>query len=332
MRDKWVKKRTLGAFAICCIMSMMLTGCQLGEKKFVLDLHRVGKSTVFSIDDTECYVKEAKLYLCNYKNLYGNAYGVDLWEADLDKASLEEYVRGVTLNELTKVYCMNMIAQQQGLTLTDKEKEQIDVVAEAYYQSLSSDEISYFAFSEEELKEFYQRYAMTKKIFEALTLEIDAEVSDDDARVIRIQQIFVSDVSVARKIKAELKKDADFMSLAGIYNELETAELDVARGKLPKEVEDIAFEMDNGEISSAIQTENGYYFIKCLNKFQKELTETNKAIILQQREKEVFENVYRDFVDKAKFQLNQKAWDSIEIDDMRGFKTNTFFECFEECM
>ena len=126
MRDKWVKKRTLGAFAICCIMSMMLTGCQLGEKKFVLDLHRVGKSTVFSIDDTECYVKEAKLYLCNYKNLYGNAYGVDLWESDLDKASLEEYIRGVTLNELTKVYCMNMIAQQQGLTLTDKEKEQVD--------------------------------------------------------------------------------------------------------------------------------------------------------------------------------------------------------------
>ena len=122
------------------------------------------------------------------------------------------------------------------------------------------------------------------------------------------------------------------MSLAAAYNELESIEADVARGTLPKEVEDIAFEMDNGEISSAIQTENGYYFIKCLNKFQKELTETNKAIILQQREKEVFENVYRDFVDKAKFQLNQKTWDSIEIDDMREFKTNTFFECFEESM
>ena len=173
---------------------------------------------------------------------------------------------------------------------------------------------------------------MTKKIFEALTLEIDAEVSDDDARVIRIQQIFVSDASVAKKIQMELKKDMDFMSLAGTYNELESAEVDVARGKLPKEVEDIAFEMDNGEISSAIQTENGYYFIKCLNKFLKEPTETNKAIILQQREKEVFENVYRDFVDNSKFQLNQKAWDSIEIDDMREFKTNMFFEYFEENM
>ena len=327
-----MKKRISRVFAISCIISIMLTGCQFGEKKFILDLHRVGKSTVFSIDDTECYVKEAKLYLCNYKNLYGNAYGVDLWESDFDKTSLENYVRGVTLNELTKVYCMNMIAQQQGLTLTDKEKEQINVVAEEYYQSLSSDEISYFALSEEELKGIYQRYAITKKIFEALTQEIDAEVSDDDARVIRIQQIFVSDDAIAKKIKSELKGDTEFMSLAGIYNELETAELDVARGKLPKEVEDIAFEMDNGEISSAIQTENGYYFIKCLNKFQKELTEANKVIILQQREKEVFENVYRDFVDNAKFQLNQKAWDSIEIDDMREFKTNTFFECFEENM
>ena len=327
-----MKKRISRVFAISCIISIMLTGCQFGEKKFVLDLHRVGKSTVFSIDDTECYVKEAKLYLCNYKNLYGNAYGVDLWESDLDKTSLEEYVRGVTLNELTKVYCMNMIAQQQGITLTDKEKKQISVVAEEYYQSLSSDEISYFAVSEEELMEIYQRYAITKKIFEALTQEIDAEVSDDDARVIRMQQIFVSDDDIAKMIKSELKKDTDFMSLAGTYNELETSELDVSRGKLPREVEDIAFEMDNGEISSAIKTENGYYFIKCLNKFQKELTEANKTIILQQREKEVFENVYRDFVDHAKFQLNQKVWDSIQINDMIEFKTNTFFECFEERM
>ena len=161
---------------------------------------------------------------------------------------------GVTLNELTKVYCMNMIAQQQGITLTDKEKKQISVVAEEYYQSLSSDEISYFAVSEEELMEIYQRYAITKKIFEALTQEIDAEVSDDDARVIRIQQIFVSDDAIAKKIKSELKGDTEFMSLAGTYNELETSELDVSRGKLPREVEDIAFEMDNGEISSAIKT------------------------------------------------------------------------------
>ena len=69
-----------------------------------------------------------------------------------------------------------------------------------------------------------------------------------------------------------------------------------------------------------------------MNKFQKELTEANKTIILQQREKEVFENVYQDFVDHAKFQLNQKVWDSIQINDMIEFKTNTFFECFEERM
>ena len=96
-----MKKRMLGAFAICCIMSMMLTGCQLGEKKFVLDLHRVGKSTVFSIDDTECYVKEAKLYLCNYKNLYGNEYGVNLWNYDFGDESLDDYVKDVTIDELT---------------------------------------------------------------------------------------------------------------------------------------------------------------------------------------------------------------------------------------
>lgn len=325
-----MRKRTLRVLAACCMLSMMLTGCQLGEKKFVLDFHRVGKSTVFSIDNTECYVKEAKLYLCNYKNLYGNAYGVDLWESDSDETALESYVRGVTLNELTQVYCMNMIAQKQGLTLTDKEKKQTDTVAKTYYQTLSEDEISYFDLSEEDLKAIYRRYAMTKKIFETLTKEIDAEVSDDDARVIRIQQILVSNEITAKELEKELKKEVDFLSLAGSYNELESSEISVARGELPKEVEAVAFEMDNGDISSAIKAENGYYFIKCINKFEKDLTEKNKTTILKQREKDVFENVYHDFVDNAKFELNQKVWDSIKVDDMRGFKTNTFFECFDE--
>ena len=41
----------------------------------------------------------AKLYLSNYRNLYGSAYGMDLWQYDFGDASLEDYVKDVTLQE-----------------------------------------------------------------------------------------------------------------------------------------------------------------------------------------------------------------------------------------
>ncbi len=54
---------------------------------------------------------------------------------------------------------------------------------------------------------------------------------------------------------------------------------------MPKEVEDIAFNLNDDEISESIATEDGYYFIKCINKFNQELTDANKDKIVKKREK-----------------------------------------------
>ena len=52
---------------------------------------------------------------------------------------------------------------------------------------------------------------------------------------------------------------------------------------MPKEVVKEAFELENEEISGKIKTKEGYYFIKCINKYNKELTDKNKKVILEER-------------------------------------------------
>lgn len=327
-----MRKRVLCIISCFCMLLGGLTGCSVGGKKIVFDVHGVRKDILFSINDVSCDLKEAKVYLCNFKNLYGEAYGIDLWNKEFDdvEMNLKSYVKGVTLNELTQIYCMNMVAEEQSLELSDSEKKRVRLAAEAYYNSLTKEEVTFMGITKEDLTEIYERYAIAKKVYDFLTEGVGTEVSDDDARVIHVQKLVVSNESQVREVEKKIENGEEFSSIINAFGENGEYDLYVARGDLPKEVEEVAFELDNNELSSKIKSEEGYYFVKCINKFEEDMTEANKETILVQREKELFDNVYRDFVEQAQFQLNDVLWEQLNLDEMSEFHTDTLFSCFEQ--
>ena len=79
-----------------------------------------------------------------------------------------------------------------------------------------------------------------------------------------------------------------------------------------------------------ILADSSYYFIKCINKFDQELTEANKDNILIKREKEKFDSVYGDFVNNAQFNLNESVWNSITIKEHSEVTTDKFFEIYDK--
>ena len=182
---------------------------------------------------------------------------------------------------------------------------------------------------EKDIVTAYEHYALAEKLYKTLTEGVDEEVSDDEARVIHVQQIFVTDEASARTVQDLLKKGTDFATVAQDYNRSGEVDRTVARGEYPKAVEYIAFNLDNDACSDMIEADGGYYFIKCLNKMDKDLTEANKDTIRTKREKEQFEDAYQKFVDSATFQLNESLWDEVKLDDMQSFTTDSFFETYD---
>ena len=85
-----MKKRTIIRSAAVLLTATMLTGCEIGNTEITFDIKHTNKHVAFAVNDTKCSIKEAKLYLCNYKNLYGNEYGVNLWNYDFGDESLDE--------------------------------------------------------------------------------------------------------------------------------------------------------------------------------------------------------------------------------------------------
>lgn len=329
MRKRWKDTRWLCTFCAAICMTVLLSGCQIGSKEIVVS-KTLNSKQVFKIGSSVCELKEARVYLANYQNLYGTAYNIDLWQHDFGDASLTEYVKDVTLEELTRVYSMNLLAEADGITLSEDEQRQVSAAAEEYYESLSRKEISYMGISEADIEEYYAHYALAQKLYNSLTDGVNEEVSDDEARIIEIMQIYVTDADRAAAVREKLANGDDFATVANNYNELSAIQVTVSRDDLPQEVEDIAFRLDDNEISQMITVENGYYFIKCLNKYNIELTEENKANIVEKRQKEAFDDVYDEFIAAQKSYLNVELWEELELDIDTDITTNSFFAVYEK--
>lgn len=265
-------------------MSLLMSGCRVGNKDIIVS-NNFSNRQVFKIGDMSCSLKEAKVYLANYQNIYGTAYGVNLWEHDFGDDSLTDYIKSVTIEELTQIVSMNSIAEEQEIALSEEELANVKAAAKEYYASLSDAEKEYLGVSEGDLLEYYSHYALAGKLYHSLTSSVNEEVSDDEARVIEIMQIFVSDRARAKQVAGRLKNGEDFAAVANNYNEYAAIQVTVSRDDLPDAVEEAAFDLDNGETSSQIAVENGYYFVKCLNKYNEELTEANKSKILEKGKK-----------------------------------------------
>ncbi len=125
--------------ACACALSIALTGCQIGNKDIVVS-GTLSSRQVFTLDKSACSLKEAKVYLANYQNIYGTAYTIDLWQHDFGDASLLDYVKDITLEELTRVYTMDLLAQSQEVTLSEDETAKVAEAAKEYYASLSEDD------------------------------------------------------------------------------------------------------------------------------------------------------------------------------------------------
>ena len=329
MKKKKTGARWLRVISAAVCMTLLLSGCRIGDKEIVLS-KSLNNKQVFQIGGSVCELKEAKVYLANYQNLYGTAYTVDLWQHDFGDDSLSEYVKDITLAELTSVYCMDLLAETHTVTLSGDEQKKVAAAAEEYYDSLSWKEISYMGVSEADIKEYYTHYALAQKLYHSLTDGVNEEVSDDEARVMEIMQIFVTDEQDAAAVRQKLFDGEDFATVANNYNELTAIQVTVSRDDLPEEVEEVAFRLDDNEVSQMITVENGYYFIKCLNKYNEELTEENKANIVEKRQKEAFDDVYNEFIAAQDSYLNTSLWGKLELETGGDITTNSFFEVFEK--
>lgn len=314
---------------ICALILVNLEGCTMGNAKVVVNTD-ILNNEVFKIREEICTLPQARVILTNYQNMYASMYGLDLWERKFEDNDLETYVKDLTISRLAQIMAMDYLAQDREISLTDEEKKKIRNAAADYYDSLNDAEKEYMQVKQADIEKLYTRYGLANKLYTFLTQGVNDEVSDEEARVMEAQQIFVTDENKAKEVQQQLKEGGDFLSVANLYNEASETEVSFGKNDVAQEVAQEAFNLENEQVSRKIKTENGYYFIKCINHYNQEKTDANKSVILEKRRKEAFDDVYQEFLTNLPSEFNEKVWEKVTVEINEEVKTNSFFQVYEK--
>lgn len=337
---------------IFLLMMFFLSGCKsVGENTRVVLTTGFSKNEIFRIENKSCTLPEIMIFLTNIQNRYENVFGEEIWTASADGMTLEEDVKDTVLAQLAQIKTMDLLAERNGVSLSDEEKEKAGQAAAEYFSSLNETEKELLGVTEKDIENLYLEYALAEKVYDFIIKDINPEISDDEARTITVQHILLKTYAVdgtGKKIeyseeekkevygKAEeilklaREENSDFEKLIMEYSEDERSVYSFGKGEMESSFEEAAFNLETGQISDVVETSYGYHIIKCISTFNREETDANKVKIVEKRKEEVFGQEYEAFVTTLTRNINEELWASVSLIHDENVTTMSFFEIYNK--
>lgn len=295
---------------------------------------------MISIGDQEVYYNEAMAYLKLAQNQYEADYGSGIWKVDIleNGETFGEMIKKEVINQIIELKIIHAEAEQQNMSLTEEEQAEANSYAKEQYSSLSDKEKKQNHITEELLQQVYYDNMLADKMFENLTINVNTDVPDKEAKQITVQDIYIQNYNLDSEgkkvpLSEEDKKAAyqkvqslleqakgtdDFKTLAEANTEDEDTEFTFGKGKGPKRFGDAfekaAFSLKTGKISDIVTTDSGWHIIYCVTDFNEDATTQVKESIIEQRRNDMFGKLYAKWSADYEIIVNQEAWDEVSLE------------------
>lgn len=347
MNFKYIAKKA----AVVCLTGLLaiggLTGCQR-ETKLVFTMGLSGDQ-IFKIGSSICTRPEIMIYLTTFYNQYADAYGEEMWNYDFGGVSLEEHVKDVVLSKMAQIKIMNIMARERDISLDTEEEKRVLAAAKVYYEKLNEPLIKQEKITQETAEKVYREYAIANKVYTTITESADMEISDDEARTVTVQAIFLKNwrldnnekvrmsenetldiLKTAKELLRRANEGEDFEALAAQYSDDKQVIKSYARGVVEPYFEELLFSMDEGDISDVIETEDGYYIVKCISTMDYEATQENKLVLAKQRQRKAFSDAYTEIATNTHSQFRDKYWEKLTLNQEVHTTEANFFDIYDE--
>ena len=203
-----------------------------------------------------------------------------------------------------------------------------------YLKNITQDDIKYYAITEEVVYQFFFDNLMAERVYDATTMEVDTNVSDEEAKQITIQYVFINTNKTdnsgnkvpfseeekqkaytdAQELLIEASSAEDFESFANSNSDRSQIEITFGKGEIEQVIEDAAFALNTGEISSIIEGEDGYYILYCVTDYNEDATLQKKEEIIDSNQMEEFQTLFKEWQQDVKIELNEEVWDQLKFD------------------
>lgn len=289
------------------------------------------------IGDTRVYYNEAMVYLKSAQESYEADYGNGIWDADIlgNGTSFGKMIKDEVVNQITELKIIRAEAAKLEITLSEEEIAEANSYAKEHYEGLTSEDKAKYLITEELLQQIYYDNLLANKVFEKVTINVDTNVSDEQAKQITIQNILIYNTDFdaqgkkialteeekeaayqkALNLAAQAKETEDFHALAEANTEAEEIEYTFGKGQIPKEFSEVfaqaAFNVKTGEVSDIIETDYGWHIIYCVTGFNEDATIQVKEKIIEDRRNQMFSELYSEWSEDYEVVINKEVWESV---------------------
>lgn len=307
--------------AVLSVLVVLMTGCS--------------KETITKEETVRSDVQaEAMIVLTNERNRYEKVYTDQIWSVPVGTSGMnfEEYLAQQVEDFMYELDHIVNLAEEYGIILDKEEERLVSQASAEYYDSLTASDRSYMGIEKEDVSRLYSRYCLANKAVDELTRNIDLEVSDSEARVCEVLQIYVTDRSKAEEAyKQVTEQEADFESVARKYSENTQIRRQMARGEQDEALEEVVFALEDGQISSIVEDQGGYSIFYSIEDYDEEATLLRKSEISQARKNTAFLMIYEKYMQEyGKKEKSPLNLENIHFSPEDGAETDQFFEIYDK--
>lgn len=245
--------------------------------------------------------------------------------------TFESLLKGQMEQFLTELAAINLLAEEKGVELTNQEKTQVQSLTDTYFSSLTPEDLDYMKVSKDEIYDLYSKYYLADKTVSQLTDEKALEVSDAEAKVIRILQIETDTEEKAETLWKKVNEPkADFASIAEKESGGSQVEFQLEWSDTLNALEETAFSLEQDQISEIISWEGKFYIQKCISAYDEEATAARKLRLLEEKKARAFDQIYTPFIQNHPIRLKNGIWEGVDFSQGEECTSDDFFQLYHE--
>ena len=330
--NQWKKRVTaLGLAGMLAVTG--LTGCGSMNNDDVVAT--VGESEIkLGVANFYARMQQAQ-YETYYAGMMGTT-GEELWAKETDGKTYEQSVKSDMIKSLENIYILEQHASEYDVVLSEDEKKAIDKAAEEFDENNALEDKEAVSGYNKYVKKVLELLTIQSKMEDAMTADVDTEVSDDEAAQKAMKYVFYSYTkdendstsTMSETEKTEVKKKAtDF---AEKLKNSDTKDIDAAANEAGMEVQTATFDSEStspnadlvkaadaltaeGDVTDAIETDSGIYVAKVTSFLDRTATDAKKQSIVEERKKDQYDDLLKKWRKKTDINLNKRVWKKVDF-------------------
>ena len=286
-------------------------------------------------EDVDGYTEaQAMIVIGSERNRFQNQLGVEIWDLPVEnqqESTYGPYFVAKMKEFLQDIKTLNLLAAEKGIIATSTDMEKIRTVANDFYDGLSAEDMAFMGDCMlDDVVSIYTEYFVACKTAEYLISDVDSEVSDADAKIIRVQEIVVSDELLAEQLLQQVHvSGANFSYYARQNSEDPNIEKTLAKSEKEDAIYQAAFALEEGQISDIIEQDGKYYILKCIDAYDEAATLERKKKLEETIRSNALLKQYTAYADEHIVRFREPFWKEIDLTAHPESDADNFFSLFD---